>query len=112
VVNPETETVVIKPKGGFGGLGGAIIKPVALANVRAFYRHFKGSMPIIGTGGVVSGVDAFEHLLCGAWAVQVGTALVEEGVQVFARLEKELSACLEQRGYTSVEECRGRLKEL
>jgi len=31
---------------------------------------------------------------------------------VFARLEKELSACLEQRGYTSVEECRGRLKEL
>jgi dihydroorotate dehydrogenase (fumarate) len=35
VVNPDAETVVIKPKGGFGGLGGAMIKPVALANVRA-----------------------------------------------------------------------------
>jgi dihydroorotate dehydrogenase (fumarate) len=112
VVNPETETVVIKPKGGFGGLGGAIIKPVALANVRAFYKHFKGEMPIIGTGGVVTGVDAFEHLLCGASAVQVGTALVEEGVQVFARLEKELAVCLEKKGYRSVEDCRGKLKEL
>jgi dihydroorotate dehydrogenase (fumarate) len=69
-------------------------------------------MPIIGTGGVVNGVDAFEHLLCGASAVQVGTALVEEGLQVFGRLEKELGACLEQKGYKSVEECRGRLKEL
>lgn len=111
-VNPDNETVVIKPKGGFGGLGGTIIKPVALANVRAFYKYFKGKMPIIGTGGVVQGVDAFEHLLCGASAVQVGTALVEEGVQVFARLEKELAACLEQRGYKSAEDCRGKLKEL
>jgi dihydroorotate dehydrogenase (fumarate) len=93
-------------------LGGAIIKPVALANVRAFYKHFEGAMPIIGTGGVLNGVDAFEHLLCGASAVQVGTALVEEGVQAFARLEKELTACLEQKGYQSAEACRGKLKEL
>src|SRR5215510_5910648 len=35
VVDPVKEVVVIKPKGGFGGLGGALIKPVALANVRA-----------------------------------------------------------------------------
>ena len=69
-------------------------------------------MPIIGTGGVVTGVDAFEHLLCGASAVQVGTALVEEGVQVFARLEKELAECLDRKGYQSAEECRGKLKEL
>lgn len=31
VVDPEREAVVIKPKGGFGGLGGTLIKPVALA---------------------------------------------------------------------------------
>jgi dihydroorotate dehydrogenase (fumarate) len=112
VVNPETETVVIKPKGGFGGLGGSLIKPVALANVRAFWKFFNGKMPIIGTGGVVSGVDAFEHVLCGASAVQIGTALVEEGMGVFPRLVQELAACLEQKGYKSVEGCRGKLKEL
>lgn len=112
VVNPDAETVVIKPKGGFGGLGGAMIKPVALANVRAFWKHFHGTMPIVGTGGVVDGVDAFEHVLCGASAVQIGTVLVEEGVQVFERLEHELTACLEKKGHKTIGDCRGKLKEL
>lgn len=112
VVDPERESVVIKPKGGFGGLGGALIKPVALANVRAFWKLLEGRIPIIGVGGVVTGTDAFEHLLCGASAVQIGTVLVEEGVGAFARLEQELSAVLIRKGYNSPAACRGRLKEL
>ncbi len=112
VVEPERETVVIKPKGGFGGLGGRLIKPVALANVRAFYKFFEGKIPIIGTGGIVEGIDVFEHFLCGASAVQIGTVLVEEGLDVFSRLEAELSAILTRKRYRSILECRGRLKEL
>ncbi len=112
VVDPERETVAIKPKGGFGGLGGPLIKPVALANVRAFWKLFKGQLPIIGTGGVVSGGDIFEHLLCGATAVQVGTVLVEEGVGVFDRLQAELAAVLDKKGYASPMACVGKLKEL
>ncbi len=112
VVDPERETVVIKPKGGFGGLGGPLIKPVALANVRAFWKLFKGRLPIIGTGGVVSGSDIFEHLLCGATAVQVGTVLVEEGLSVFDRLQAELAAVLGKKGYSSPGACVGKLKEL
>jgi dihydroorotate dehydrogenase (fumarate) len=112
VVDPERETAVIKPKGGFGGLGGPLIKPVALANVRAFWKLFKGRLPIIGTGGVVSGSDVFEHLLCGATAVQIGTVLVEEGLGVFDRLQKELAAVLEKKGYQSPAACVGKLKEL
>lgn len=112
VVDPERETVVIKPKGGFGGLGGPLIKPVALANVRAFWKQFKGRLPIIGTGGVVSGSDIFEHLLCGATAVQVGTVLVEEGLGVFDRLQTELAAVLDKKGYPNPTACVGKLKEL
>jgi dihydroorotate dehydrogenase (fumarate) len=85
---------------------------VALANVRAFYKIFQGKIPIIGTGGVMNGVDAFEHFLCGASAVQVGTVLVEEGLGVFGRLEAELAAQLKKKGYGSVTECRGKVKEL
>jgi dihydroorotate dehydrogenase (fumarate) len=85
---------------------------VALANVRAFYRLFDGKMPIIGTGGIVEGIDVFEHVLCGASAVQIGTVLVEEGLEVFGRLEAELTAVLARKGYRSILECRGRLKEL
>jgi len=112
VVDPERETVVIKPKGGFGGLGGRLIKPVALANVRAFYKFFGGKIPIIGTGGIVEGIDVFEHVLCGASAVQIGTVLVEEGLGLFDRLEAELTDVLTRKGYRSILECRGRLQEL
>ena len=69
-------------------------------------------VPIIGVGGVVSGTDAFEHLLCGASAVQVGTQLVDEGTGVFARLVAELAVLLEKKGYASPQACVGRLKEL
>ncbi|PWV02835.1 putative dihydroorotate dehydrogenase [Trypanosoma cruzi] len=39
VIDAESESVVIKPKQGFGGLGGKYILPTALANVNAFYRR-------------------------------------------------------------------------
>ncbi|HHZ82534.1 MAG TPA: dihydroorotate oxidase [Nitrospirales bacterium] len=112
VIDPETDAVVIKPKGGFGGLGGAIIKPVALANVRAFALRFQGRIPIIGVGGIETGQDIYEHLLAGASAVQIGTAFVEEGTQMFARLEQELTTVLESKGLQSSTEAVGRLKEL
>ncbi len=58
---------------GGGGLTGPPIKPVALRAVWDVAREFPG-VPIIGTGGVTSGVDAIEMLLAGATAVGVGTA--------------------------------------
>ena len=112
VIDPETDAVAIKPKGGFGGLGGAIIKPVALANVRAFALRFQGRIPIIGVGGIETGQDIYEHLLAGASAVQIGTAFVAEGTHMFARLEQELTAVLESKGLQSSTEVVGRLKEL
>jgi dihydroorotate dehydrogenase (fumarate) len=112
VIDPEREAVVIKPKGGFGGLGGSVIKAVALANVRAFWKAFDGRIPIIGVGGVTSGTDVFEHLLAGASAVQVGTALVEEGTGVFDRLAAELCDVLKKKSYPSATSVVGRLKEL
>lgn len=112
VIDPEQESVVIKPKGGFGGIGGKIIKPVALANVRAFWKLLKGRIPIIGVGGITTGTDVFEHILCGASAVQIGTTLVDEGLEAFARIGQELENVLTQKGYPSLAECRGMLKEL
>jgi dihydroorotate dehydrogenase (fumarate) len=112
VVDPDRDCPVIKPKGGFGGLGGSLIKPVALANVRAFWKLFDGRLPIIGTGGILTGTDVYEHLLCGASAVQVGTALMEEGLGVFDRLGKELAERLSRKGHSSPSDCRGLLREL
>lgn len=102
----------IAPKHGFGGIGGAHIKPTALANIFAFRQRLKDSIHIIGAGGVLNGRDAFEHILCGADLVQVGTQLYQEGVGVFQRLEEELLIEMQHYGYQHLSEFKGRLQAL
>ena len=57
---------------GFGGLSGPAIKPIALRMVYQVSQAVK--IPVIGLGGISSGEDVAEFLVCGAVAVQVGTA--------------------------------------
>ncbi|MDO8525419.1 MAG: dihydroorotate dehydrogenase [Candidatus Omnitrophota bacterium] len=56
-----------------GGLSGPAIKPIALKLVWDAYN--KIDIPIIGCGGIMDTEDALEFILCGAQAVQVGTAI-------------------------------------
>jgi dihydroorotate dehydrogenase (NAD+) catalytic subunit len=56
----------------FGGLSGPAIKPVALRMVYQVAAAVEA--PIVGCGGITTGLDAVEFLLAGATAVQVGTA--------------------------------------
>lgn len=57
---------------GLGGLSGPAIRPVAL---RMVWQCFKAvSIPICGIGGIASVEDALKFILCGARAIQVGTA--------------------------------------
>ncbi|KMQ86642.1 dihydroorotate dehydrogenase [Lasius niger] len=109
-IDAETETALIRPKGGFGGLGGEMIKATALANVRAMRLRLKEEISIIGTGGVKNGQDVFEHVLCGADLVQVGTELWREGPEIFARLNQELSKIMQRKNYTCLSDFRGKLK--
>ena len=106
----EDETVVIKPKNGFGGIGGEYIKPTALANVHAFYQRLKPEIQIVGTGGVLTGRDAFEHILCGASMVQLGTTLQKEGLGAFQRITEELKTIMEEKGYECLDDFRGKLQ--
>lgn len=55
-----------------GGLSGPAIKPIALKMVWDTYKKVK--IPIIGIGGIMCCEDVIEFILCGATAIQVGTA--------------------------------------
>ncbi len=112
VIDVETELPLIKPKHGLGGLGGEMIKPVALSNVFSFHELLKNKVQIIGVGGVNTGRDAFEHILCGADAVGIATAYAREGVQVFEKINEELKELMESKGYNSISEFKGKLKEI
>ncbi len=110
-INSNTESVVIKPKAGFGGVGGLFIKATALANVRMFSKLLPET-DIVGCGGVETGEDAFQLILCGASLVQVGTCLWEEGPSAFGRISEELKTIMQQKGYQSIADFKGQLKEL
>lgn len=109
MIDIEKEQVLIKPKAGFGGIGGKWILPTALANVRALSERCPDKA-VIGCGGVVSGDEAFMHLLCGATLVQIGTTLWDEGPEVFTRVQAELAAIMQKKGYTNIEEFRGKVR--
>ena len=56
------------------------------------------------------GKDAFELILCGAKAVQVATCHWIEGPKCFERISNELQAIMIKKGYTCIEDFRGKLK--
>jgi len=57
---------------GFGGLSGPVLKPIGL---RLVYQTAAAvDVPLIGCGGIMTGIDAMEYIMAGATAVQVGTA--------------------------------------
>ncbi len=87
------------PKNGFGGVGGEYIKPTALANVHAFYQP-QSSSSNHRNGGVLTGRDAFEHILCGASMVQVGTTPFTKKELVLDRITNELKAIMAEKGGT------------
>lgn len=110
-VDTETDSTVIKPKNGFGGVGGLYIKPTALANVNKFYELLP-NIDIVGCGGVQNGQDAYEHILCGASMIQIGTTLWQQGTDCFERVSSELKAIMKIKGYSTISEFRGKLRRI
>ena len=90
-IDPATR----KPRlgAGFGGVSGAGIKPIAVRMVYEAARAVK--IPVIGIGGIATGVDAAEFLIAGASAVQVGTANFWDP-QAPIRIARELNDFLDR----------------
>ena len=85
---------------GYGGLSGPPIRPIG---VRCVYEIYDAvDIPIVGVGGIASGRDALEYIMAGATAVQIGTAILDRGLDVFGPVAKELMSLLDELGYASV----------
>jgi dihydroorotate dehydrogenase (fumarate) len=109
LIDNRDDTTCIHPKGGLGGIGGASLKPFGLSNVRELHKHLP-NMSIIGCGGIFTGQDVYDYILCGASAVQIGTCLYEEGLSCFNRIKQELVKILNQKNIQKLEDIRGSLK--
>lgn len=98
----DTKTLRPVLSAGKGGLSGPAIKPVAL---RCIYevREALPEVPIIGVGGITTGVDALTFLAAGANAISIGTGVFSDPMAPM-RVITELGAEMKARGIASVGE--------
>ncbi|MCW2889674.1 MAG: dihydroorotate dehydrogenase family protein [Streptosporangiaceae bacterium] len=92
------DTRTLKPalSGVSGGLSGPAIRPVAIRCVYQVHAALPDT-PIIGGGGIATGLDALEFLLAGASAVSVGTTVLHDP-SAGPRIVRELEDALAERG--------------
>ena len=102
-IEPELGIPVLKNK--VGGLSGPAIKP---AGVRAVYEIAgKVEIPIIGVGGINTGMDALEYIMAGASAVQIGSGVHYRGIDVFSKVSKEISEFMDRKNYSKLNDIIG-----
>jgi len=98
-LDPRTLRPALGP--GHGGLSGPALKHVALDAVATCYRAT--GMPIVGMGGIRTGLDALEFIAAGARHVAIGTTLFADP-DAPARIRIELHAAARERGWTTYED--------
>lgn len=94
-INIESGIPVLSNR--IGGLSGKSVKPIA---IRCVYEISKNvGLPVIGCGGIFSWEDAVEFMLAGASAIQLGSVIGYEGVEVFQKISLGLKGYLERKGF-------------
>ena len=106
-IDVETQRPILSNK--FGGLSGTPIKPIAL---RCVYEiSSKYNIPIIGCGGISTWEDAVEFFLAGASAIQIGSAVGENWMNIFNEINDGILQYMEKKGISKIEEMVGLAKK-
>lgn len=104
VIDPEAAQPVLSNK--TGGISGPALKPIALRCVAEIAKTV--DVPIIGTGGVLTGRDAIEMVMAGATAVGVGSAFWYRGENALKLIAEEMKAFMMDNGYATLSEIKGK----
>ena len=92
---------------GTGGLSGPAVKPVALRMVYQVAKAVK--IPVVGLGGIMTAKDAIEFLMCGATAIEIGTAnFIDPTVSI--KVRDGINDWLDHHGCQSVQEIIGTIE--
>jgi dihydroorotate dehydrogenase len=90
-----------------GGLSGVPLLEPSTKILAEMYRLTEGKLPLIGTGGIASGHDAYRKIRAGASLVQLYTALVFQGPRLIGQIKQELADLLTTDGYDNIAQAVG-----
>jgi len=90
-----------------GGLSGPAIKPLALKAVWDAFREV--TIPIVGIGGIMNGLDAAEFILAGATAVELGTANLVDPTS-YTRVLEEYAQYLREHKVANTNDLIGKIR--
>ena len=94
------------PKGK-GAMSGLPLQRISTDVVRHVYRRTRGSLTIIGVGGIFSAKDAYEKITSGANLLHMITTLIFDGPQNISEINRGLVKLLQEDGFSSIEEAVG-----
>ncbi|MDB4837370.1 quinone-dependent dihydroorotate dehydrogenase [Marinomonas sp.] len=80
-----------------GGLSGMPVRDASTHVVKTLAEHLKGTLPIIGVGGISSGVDAVEKLQAGASLVQIYSGFIYQGPELIKEAVASTDAYFRER---------------
>jgi dihydroorotate dehydrogenase len=92
---------------GQGGLSGAPLRHRSTEVIASLYRLTRGTIPLIGVGGIFTAEDAWEKICAGASLLQLYTGFIYQGPSVAKEINEGLAAILKKEGYTSLAEAVG-----
>lgn len=92
---------------GEGGLSGAPLRSRSTQMIASLYRLARGSLTLIGVGGIFTAEDAWEKICAGASLVQLYTGFIYEGPSIAREINDGLAKILEQEGFRSLDEAVG-----
>lgn len=90
-----------------GGMSGHPLALQASACLEWAYEVTKGRLPLVASGGILSGQDVFQRIARGANAVQIYSSLVYRGPLAVPLMLRELKAEMALRGFEFLSDVKG-----
>ncbi|MFJ7556810.1 hypothetical protein ACIQXZ_23420 [Bacillus thuringiensis] len=75
--------------------------------ISKIYQQTQGKLPIIVSGGVFTGEEAYEKIKSGASFVQLYTSMIYRGSSVAKQINQEILSLLEKDGLSSITDAIG-----
>lgn len=108
-IEPEVEKPVLGNV--YGGQSGPSIRCIAQRKVAdimvAMESGVIDTVPVMGVGGITSGIDVVRFLLLGCTCVQIGSAVLTYGLDIFEKCLNELKEYMLKKEYETLDDFRG-----